>query len=214
MANNDDNYETILNSDKPDNKLEFFWLTFKDSIKNYLNVDEYNEMVKLSDKLNLLQKEEKYVEIEEYIKSHIERIGYSMMALRNTYKLSHLETNIKRWCNLSGKDIYSKSNTFYCLLLIYLNLHKANKNKQEDVEKMFKCISDFSVNRNNDLLLTELMNLSIKNKMYGNIDKLRNIIDIELFIDKDKTDKDNKSDAYIKTTGSQKLSKYLIPFEY
>jgi hypothetical protein len=202
-------HNDVLNSDKPDCKLEFFWLTFKDSIKGYLTESELIELAEVSCRLNDLQREERYEEIQEYIKSHIEHIGYGMMATKNTYKLSHLETNLKRWNKLTGNDIYPSNNTFYCILLVYLNLHKANKNKQEDVDKMFKCIADYSRNTSDPSHLIELMNLSIENKLYGNIDKLRNILDINAFIDP--ASKGAINESHIKTTRAQKLAKHLKP---
>lgn len=205
----DTSHDDVLNSDKPDCKLEFFWLTFKDSIKGYLNEFELLELAEVSSRLNDLQREAKYEEIQEYIKSHIERIGYGMMATKNTYKLSHLETNLRRWNKLTGNDIYPANNTFYCLLLVYLNLQKANKNKQDDVDKMFKCIADYSCNTSDPSYLIELMNLSIENKMYGNIDKLRNILDIGAFINP--TGKGVINESHLMTTRAQKLAKYLTP---
>ena len=205
----DASYNEVLNSDKPDCKLEFFWLTFKDSIKSYLSEYELIELAEVSSRLNDLQREARYEEIQEYIKSHIEQIGYGMMATKNTYKLSHLETNLRRWNKLTGNDIYPSNNTFYCLLLVYINLHKANKNKQEDIDKMLKCIADYSRNTSDPSYLIELMNLSIENKMYGNIDKLRNILDIHAFLDP--ASKSAIKESHIKTTRAQKLAKYLKP---
>ena len=127
---NDQSYDTVLNSDKPDSKLEFFWLTFKDSIKSYLTDSELADLSEVSNKLNALQRQERYDEIQEFIKSHIERIGYGMMAKNDNYRISHLETNLRRWNKLTGTDIYPQNNTFYTLLLVYLNLRKGNKNKK------------------------------------------------------------------------------------
>src|SRR5665647_869110 len=100
----DETYGIVLNSDKPDNKLEFFWLTFKDSIKNYLTESELIDLSEVSNNLNALQQQERYNEIEEFIKSHIERIGYGMMSKNDNYRISHLETNLRRWNKLTESD--------------------------------------------------------------------------------------------------------------
>jgi len=168
-------HENVLNSDKPDNKLEFFWLTFKDSIRNYINPTEVMELEEVSKKLNDLQNEERYDEIEEYIKSHIEKIGYSMILNEDVYRLGHLETNLKRWNRLTGCDIYPMNNTFYCLLLVFLNLSKSKNSSKPEVLEMKKCIKNFSEDTRRYDQLILLMNLSIQHKSYGNIDKLRNI---------------------------------------
>lgn len=201
-------HEHVLNSDKPDNKLEFFWLTFKDSIKNYLTKSELEELSDVSEKLNNLQREERYEEIEAYIKSHIERIGYNMISNDDTYRAGHLENNIKRWSKLTGTDIYPMTDRFYCLLLVYMNLSK-NKatTKKDQVSTMKDCIGRYSLDPSDDTILIELMNQSITNKMYGNIDKLKNIVDMHKFIKSEHRDKLGKS--FIKNTRSNKLYKYL-----
>ncbi len=131
------------------------------------------------------------------------------MAKNDCYRINHLENNLRRWHKLADTDIYPADNTFYCLLLIYQNLCKANKNKQEDVNKMIMCIQNFSMNTQNKQQLVDLMNLLIRNKMYGNIDKLRNILDIKSFL------KPNKrlTDALINKTRSIKLDKYLTELD-
>lgn len=205
-----ESYENVLNSDNPDNKLEFFWLTFKDSIKNYLTEKELEEINDLSNQLNNLQKDKEYEKIENYIKLHIEKIGYSMIAKNDLYRICHLENNIRRWNKLTNKEIYSFNNTFYCLLLIYINLSKKKADK-DSVVQVLDCIIKFSLDNTNKNLLNQLMNLLIKNKMYGNIDKLRNVLDINDFIDYDKCD-DKITKTYIDSTRSHKLEKYLREF--
>ena len=178
MSDGSDSYEHVLNSNRPDNKLEFFWLTFKDSIKGYLNKSELEELSNVSKKLNVLQQEQRYEEIEVYIKSHIEKIGYDMMSKDDNYRVGHLDTNIKRWNRLTETDIYPPTNTFYCLLLIYMNLSKTKADKKEEIAVMKDCIGRYSVDPTNYNALIELMNHSIRNKMYGNIDKLLRILNI------------------------------------
>lgn len=204
---NDETYDTVLNSDKPDNKLEFFWLTFKDSIQNYLSESELTDLAEVSDNLNILQRQERYNEIEEFIKLHIERIGYGMMSKNDNYRLSHLETNLRRWNKLTGNEIYPQNNTFYTLLQVYQNLLKGNKNKKLEMDKMLSCIKDYSSDTTNHQHLINLMNLSIKNEMFGNIDKLRNILNIKQFIIPESLVK--ITDSYINTTKSHKLVKHM-----
>ena len=207
MSDDSDSHEHVLNSDKPDNKLEFFWLTFKDSIRDYLNETELDELSNVSQKLNDLQQEERYDEIEVYIKSHIEIIGYNMMSKGDNYRINHLDTNIRRWNKLTGNDIYPSTNTFYCILLIYINLSKSKANKKEQIAIMKDCIKRYSTDSTDHEILIELMNHSIKNKMFGNIDKLRKIVDIKEFIKPDDIEK--LSDEFINNAKSNKLYKYL-----
>src|SRR5690606_37269717 len=138
-------YNNILETKKPDKELEFFWLTFKTSISSYLNDIEKYEIEQLSYKLNKLQNKQKYDKIELYIKSHIEKIGYSMMYNADYYKISHLDTNIKRWKKLTGNDIYDNNNTFYCILKIFVKL--GNKRQIYDENKynsLYNCIKNYS----------------------------------------------------------------------
>ena len=198
-------HENVLNSDNPDNKLEFFWLTFKDSIRNYLNDEERYELLEISKKLNDLQQEKRYEEIEEYIKSHIEKVGYGMIINDDYYKAGHLKTNIKRWKKLTGCSIYPNNNTFYCLLLIFINLSQGKYRDRCEVEEMKDCIRKYSLNTMDNTKLIKLMNLSIRHKMHSNIDKLRNILDIGAFI---KDEKIKLKNNFVNTK-SNKLCKYL-----
>ena len=53
-------YAEILKSSNPDKEIEFFWYTFKDSIKDFLNDNDQIEIDNLSDQLNKYQQEQKY----------------------------------------------------------------------------------------------------------------------------------------------------------
>ena len=201
-------YEDVLNSNKPDSKLEFFWLTFKDSIKNYLNEYDLEEMNNLSDVLNSLQREERYEEIEEFIKQHIENIGYNMIARDDRYHINHIDTNIKRWKKLSGSDIYPTNNTFICILYMYIHIKDATDDKKDDMNRIIELIKEFALDRSNRDVLNSIMNILIRNKMFGSIDKMRNIIDITMFLRKEYVDKVGVN--RINVTKSNKLAKYFL----
>lgn len=163
---------------KPDEKIEEFWLTFKSSIDQFLDKKEREEIKQLSEKLNLLQKEERYEEIEEYIKNHIERIGYNIMKRDNLYRAGHLDTNIRRWENISKSRICSDNNIFYNLFRTYISL---NKNRSDQKDKIRSLLVSYVKNGKQEDLV-EIINLSIENNFVGTIDKFRNIIDISKFL--------------------------------
>jgi hypothetical protein len=209
------NYEHILESANPDKEIEYFWLTFKNSIFNYLNKSEQIEINILSDELNKLQCEQQYPDIEQYIKSHIECIGYNMIKNNDHHKINHLDTNIRRWKNITGNNIYTNDNTFYALLKIYIKLNKkVHLDGYDHYTELLSCIIKFASStttkdQNKINELTKLMQLSIDNQISGNIDILKYILDINDFIE----DTCTLTDEFIKKTKGNKLCKYLRSFK-
>ena len=83
--------------EKPDFEIEQFWLGLKDSMINFY----FDKIIKRpifnwSNKLNLLQKEEKYNEIEMNIRNYISLYGIDLMRKNDSYHFGILKTNIKK----------------------------------------------------------------------------------------------------------------------
>ena len=199
-------YNSILNTCQPDKDLEYFWLSFKSSIYQSLNDIERNNIDQLSNKLNLLQSEKRYVEIEKYIKEHLESFCYNLILSNDSYHLRLLNTNIKRWINIIGKDVCNYDDIFYCILNIYLH---ATRNSDSKYKEVINIIIDLSKTRDKQYI-HKLMNYCIQHKLFNYIDKLKNIIDIKIFIEDDS----ELRDAYIYNTRAHKLWKHLRIVEY
>ena len=129
--------------EKPDNDIENFWLSFKCGITNfYKNFNINKDITGVSQKLNDLQKNKKYLEIELIIHNFICRLVIDLtdkieqiLKDRGTY-LYHARiilTNIKRWEKLRQKKIFFRDpiqneNMFFiissCLKMTFKSIEK------------------------------------------------------------------------------------------
>lgn len=138
-------------------------------------------ILKWSNKLNILQKEENYNEIEKSIKDYIVCYGLDIIKFGSSYHLRLLKTNIKRWNKITTKFniILSEKNLFYYCLEIAFILEKAEINFSEELGDIKIIII------NNDISL--LIELAINNSKQSILDKLleydRNSI-IKYFVNK------------------------------
>lgn len=129
--------------DKPDIDIENFWLSFKCGINNFYRIFNIQKTVNnISQKLNDLQKNKKYLEIEFMIHNFIcqmivdlsDKIKY-IVRDKSTY-LYHARiiiTNIKRWEKLRQKKLFFRDpidneNMFFiiasCLKMSFKNISK------------------------------------------------------------------------------------------
>ena len=106
-----------------DADIEKFYLLFKDSMSNFYNIQSFTRPLMLwSNVLNNLQKEQRYEDIEKKIKEIISLYAIDLMKVSDTYKISILVTNIKRWNKLTSKhqihfDNKNNNNNIVFLLL-------------------------------------------------------------------------------------------------
>ena len=129
--------------EKPDIDIENFWLSFKCGINNfYRNFNISKDVIDISQKLNELQKNKKYIEIELLIHNHIchliidltDKIDF-ILEDRCVY-LYHARiilSNIKRWEKLRQKKIFFRDpidneNMFFiissCLKMTFKTISK------------------------------------------------------------------------------------------
>jgi hypothetical protein len=167
-------YNHILKTNNPDKEIEYFWLTFKNSVMEFLTEDQKIEINNLSDELNSLQIQCQYNKIEIYIKTHIEKIGWLIIKQDNFYRAEHLKTNMIRWKKLTGTDIYNYNNDFYCLFKIYLSI-KNNQKRKDWYETIIKLIIDYDKLSNRDFIIKEIVIIAIHNNAAGILDKLSGI---------------------------------------
>lgn len=201
-------YDNILKTDKPDREIEHFWYTFKGRIIKLLDNDGVYEIQQLSNRLNNLQKNEQYDEIEEYITNHIENIGYLVLQYSDYQEAFYLMTNLKRWSRISKHNLCVDSNLFYCLLKVYISIHK---NNQEEIPAKKNIID--SINRyareKSDIHIINIVNNAIIHNYHNIIDHLRDHINIRDFVNKNEYD---DIPLYIlKKSKGIKLMKYLKP---
>lgn len=217
-------YDNILKTNNPDKKIEHFWLTFKDSIKNSIDEKDKEELDSISSILNKLQLEKKYDMIEQYIRDHIIKIGFKMIANDNYYKLGHLIKNLSRWDSIIDEflnveyaikmypqKLCNYNILFYCLLRIYYShrlkiLDSKSDNKNNFRFQLIDNIKLFA-KENNIIYLDNIFNIAIENNIFGIIDKLKKFVDVKKFI------KPNikLTDKFIEMSKGNKLHKKLNP---
>jgi outer membrane lipopolysaccharide assembly protein LptE/RlpB len=122
-----------------------------------------------SAKLNKLQTQQKYTDIEAHIKNYLSLYGLDVLRTESQYYINILITNLKRWDKIarsykffSGED--GEKNLVIILLEIAYSLLKKNKNIQGlfiDVE-LYLLYEDFG----------KLLEYAVDNNAVGIIDKL------------------------------------------
>lgn len=105
----EDKYKHILSTKNPDKEIEHFWYCLKDSMYNYLtqvdkDISFIKKIIVWSNELNLLQQQKLYVDITEKIEDHI--LDYARLLIKkdNIYHNKILNTNIKRWRKITGRQ--------------------------------------------------------------------------------------------------------------
>lgn len=163
--------ETIIPALNPDHDIEQYWLAFKQSMINFYSAKHVmsRPIDQWSSKLNRLQTQQKYTDIEAHIKNYLSLYGLDVLRTESQYYINILITNLKRWDKIarsykffSGED--GEKNLVIILLEIAYSLLKKNKNIQGlfvDVE-LYLLYEDFSI----------LIEYSVNNNAVGIIDKL------------------------------------------
>jgi len=177
----DEPYEHVLDSSKPDKEIEYFWLTFKVSIRNHVDKYEQKKISYISSKLNELQKKEQYDQIEIFISKYLHDICFSVLITKNYTEISHLKTNIKRWENISKHQIFDKSDIVGIMLNIASSIKtrkNKNKNKILDLIASWCKLNQNKIKKEEELdgyeFIDEIVKISIENLYYGMLDKLSN----------------------------------------
>ena len=189
---------------KPDYHIEKFWLSFKDSMGNFYKflkvrrpIDEWSEQ------LNRLQKNKKYLVIEEKIRNYMCLYAIDLMRLDWIgHDSDILKTNIKRWNKISSCHLNIQSNNKYhnvvfVLFDIYCSL--VNRKDNKEILKVFSEVELFIVYQD----FTSLIEFAVKTKMYSIIDKLYQYCDISKKI------KDIYNIEEIPTLKTKKLVNFL-----
>ena len=164
---------------KPDYYIEQFWLGLKDSMINFYDKKiTKRPIIKWSNNLNKLQKEEQYEEIEKNIRNYISLYGIDLMRHKDFYHLGILKTNIKRWNNISNHYGFNKEETkkYYNIIFFLIDIYeKLYKNLSEDDFTEFSTEIELLIIYED---FSSLIDICIKYKLESIIDKLSNYVDV------------------------------------
>jgi hypothetical protein len=159
-------HSDILNSKKPDKEIEYFWLTFKDSIIKYVHV-KFAEYIKvLSNELNELQKLEKYDDIKnkisEFMHKYIELICKQIILKNDHYMITHLETNINRWIKYDSEFAKYIEKIFFVRATLVIS--KISKKKKDNISYIVSKVIELFNNDTYDIYL-DIFKYAVKNNM-------------------------------------------------
>lgn len=172
-------YDYVLKSDNPDKEIEYFWLTFKNSIQPYVNKEERENITQISDRLNELQKSRQYNKIETFISKYLHDICYSILMTKNYTEIDHLKTNIKRWEKISKHDIFDSTDLVGAMLKIASSIKtRKNKNKNEILDLIADWCKEnqYKHKYTGYEFIEKIIMISINNGYYGTLDKLSKAI--------------------------------------
>lgn len=173
----DNSFQHILKTEKPDKEIEYFWLTFKKSIHPYVDKHEQNNIKKISDTLNKLQKEEQYNQIEYFISKYLHDICFSILMTKDFTEIDHLKTNIKRWERISKYKIFNKNDLVGIMLGIASSIktrNNKNKNKILDLIALWCKENKYKNKYVGFEYINQIVKICMDNLYYGTLDKLSN----------------------------------------
>lgn len=164
----------------PDSHIEEFWLGCKSSMFNFYQwsgqiqrpIDTWSQ------RLNTLQSQKKYAQIEKCILNYLSSYALDMMRYGNRYHADILDTNLRRWNRLSlSYNFFFKSETNQVMMLFEIfvkNLERGNPEFAKEMSLLFQQVELF--------IFTEdyfpLVELALKYSYPSIIDTLRSRIDV------------------------------------
>lgn len=126
-------YKYLLDTNNPDKHIEYFWYGFKASITNFFTYYHLPDKLPIeawSKHLNTLQKDKEYLEIEEEIRTYLERFGWYVIMYSCNYNAQIFATNIKRWNKISNHynwNVEFEPTVFNVYFNIFYSLIKREK---------------------------------------------------------------------------------------
>ena len=202
----DSSFEYILKSTNADKEYEFFWLTFKMSVIKLVTIKSKKRILNLSDKLNELQKENKYSEIKHnitmFMTHDLENIMECVLKSLDVTSICHLRTNISRWTQIDKNFVCTSMN--YNLLIVVKNLSFKNGNYATLLENYREYLNTQNINK-----IYTIVSNSIDSNMPSILDVFRSIVDISKFVKKDCNEDINT----LCSMNSVKLIVYLQPLK-
>lgn len=180
-------FQYILETNEPDKDLEYFWLTFKDSIINHVGEKNKINIHKFSSTLNDLQKNKKYDDIHKKIsKFMIANINIIIKYIirTNDYTVHLLNTNIKRWRKFDVLfDNMANENEFIQFSSFFEKIQKKKSNHKDQADEIKKLIKELLDTKSDDAqeIRMKLFDIAIEFKLSSLLDILLKNIDMELY---------------------------------
>lgn len=201
--NTEKTHNHILESNNPDKQMEYFWLTFKDSIISHIGEANRLKITNFSDKLNVLKENKKYEAIKEeisnYMKNNIGVICEFIIKSKKFVAIMHLHTNITRWKNIDESFQHYIENSV--LVNFVFVLSKMYKKQHTSCDKVLNYVIENYVDGNDAMKKKEFFEYSVKNNLCLVTELLLPDIDLRLYF-KDEVSK-------YKNLGAKKLIKKL-----
>lgn len=212
-------YKDILYSNRKDCKIEFFWITFKNSIYKILDEENRNYIDHISNILNNLQNDEKYDEIQNFISENLNYVSWYFVKNQDDYYGGHVITNLKRWKKLTNIEL-PYDNVSYAGLKCMINykikynksLTKNDKFKlvyKEILEKLSNIAYLYINKKSIDNDLHDLINYSIEHKQENILYYFSQIIDLKFYLKDDVPNKIIK--MFDNNTKIRKIINYIEP---
>jgi len=159
-----------------DYEIEQFWLSFKRSMLNFYEISEHRVLrrpiEKWSDKLNELQREKRYTDIEETIKHYISLYAMDLIRCCSHYHINILNTNIKRWNRVAAKHKClqedDKKTYFNCVFMLLDICGMLMEQDNIDVKELFSQYELSVLNHD----YTPFIKYAVENNKAGMLDKL------------------------------------------
>ena len=191
-----DDHSWILRTQNRDREIEFFWLTFKDSMKNIKKVysncefDKIN-IDKISEELNSLQRKaqeleqidnirhqklitENYNQIEHKIFNTLEDFTDELIYL-GKYHVNIHYSFIKKWNNITKLYPLTTSSESYVTFIMHKLILKYLESKKPGAEQLQEYLRDGDYE--------SMLDVAIRHNYATIIDKLRHVIDVNFHIE-------------------------------
>ena len=191
-----DDHSWILRTQNRDREIEFFWLTFKDSMKNIKKVysncefDKIN-IDKISEELNSLQRKaqeleqidnirhqklitENYNQIEHKIFNTLEDFTDELIYL-GKYHVNIHYSFIKKWNNITKLYPLTTSSESYVTFIMHKLILKYLESKKPGAEQLQEYLRDGDYE--------SMLDVAIRHNYATIIDKLRHVTDVNFHIE-------------------------------
>ena len=166
----------------PDFEIEEFWYGFKQSMINYYQYiykkEKITEIKEWSKKLNILQSEKRYEDIEINIQKYIINYAFDLIKNNAEYYPNILLSNIKRWNKISNKYNFNNiENESYSIMYKLFNIY--NKIMRRDsIHEYIDIVKDFEIDYKKEVFINLLI-FGIKNNEASVVEFSRKFFDIK-----------------------------------
>ena len=155
---------------RPDNDIEQFWLSFKQSMANFysLKIIPSRDIQSWSDTLNQLQSSQRYSRIEKLIYNYITLYGLDLLRSGSRYHLGILITNIRRWDKIAARHKILQSSHENNIVTILLEVAASFIRSGTEFDGLFEDLELYLIHDD----YTRLINYAIKHHKSIMLDRL------------------------------------------